>query len=141
MAATKSPEPVENRGGRPKVPDNGSIRLSAVVPNFNHGAVVGEAIRAIAQQVPCADEIIVVDDASTDNSVEVLERLRLNHPALRIIRLEFNRGAIFALNRGLQEARGRYIYFGAADDSDAPRPLRRDARRAGPLSAGGFRVL
>jgi glycosyltransferase involved in cell wall biosynthesis len=91
-----------------------------VIPNFNHGAVVGEAIRAIAEQTPAADEIIVVDDGSTDNSVEVLQRLSEEIPRLLVLRLEENRGAIFALNHGLKHARGDYINFGAADDLVLP---------------------
>ena len=96
------------------------VRLSAVVPNFNHGAVIGEAIRALANQLPAADEIIVVDDGSTDNSIEVLDRLRQEYPTIRVVALPKNQGAIFALNRGLQEARGKYVYFGAADDLVRP---------------------
>ncbi|MBO4223585.1 glycosyltransferase family A protein [Bradyrhizobium neotropicale] len=94
--------------------------LTAVVPNFNHGALIGEAIEALAKQTPCPDEIIVVDDGSTDNSVVLLERLKLAYPMLRVVRFERNRGAIPAMNRGLQEARGRYVYFGAADDVTRP---------------------
>jgi glycosyltransferase involved in cell wall biosynthesis len=100
--------------------DSGSILLSVVIPNFNHGAVVGEAVRALAGQVPGAGEIVVVDDASTDNSIEVLQRLRVAYPNLRIVKLPENQGAISALNRGLQEARGKYVYFGAADDIALP---------------------
>ncbi|MGQ0683676.1 glycosyltransferase family 2 protein [Bradyrhizobium sp.] len=100
--------------------DSGSVLLTAVIPNFNHGAVLGEAIQALAEQVPGADEIVVVDDASTDNSIEVLERLSLKYPNLRIVQLPRNMGAISALNRGLREARGKYVYFGAADDLTLP---------------------
>lgn len=98
----------------------GSLRLSAIVPNYNHGALIGEAVGAIAAQVPPPDEIIVVDDGSTDDSLEVLARLREKHPTLWVIPLERNQGAIFALNRGLQEARGTYVYFGGADDLTRP---------------------
>jgi glycosyltransferase involved in cell wall biosynthesis len=100
--------------------DSGSILLTAVIPNFNHGDVIGEAIRALAEQAPAADEIIVVDDASTDGSIEILQRLCLQFPKLRIIELAANQGAIAALNRGLREARGKYVYFGAADDLTLP---------------------
>ena len=113
-----------NRLARPTVmSSSASPPLSVVIPNFNHGAVVGQAIRAIAEQIPAAGEIIVVDDGSTDNSAEVLERLAQEIPKLRVLRLEENRGAIFALNHGLKNARGNYINFGAADD------LVRDAER------------
>src|SRR5262249_39071389 len=106
--------------GRPMIMSSASPRLSAVIPNFNHGVVVGEAIHAIAKQTPAADEIIVVDDGSTDSSAEVLDRLSKEIPTLRVLRLEENRGAIFALNYGLKHARGDYINFVAADDLVQP---------------------
>lgn len=102
--------------------DSGSLRLSAVIPNFNHGSVIGEAIRAISEQEPTADEIIVVDDGSTDNSLEVLQCLCREFPRLRVIHLEENQGAIHALNRGLQEARGRY---GSVPDDHRLNPMAR----------------
>ncbi|QND70343.1 glycosyltransferase family 2 protein [Tardiphaga robiniae] len=97
-----------------------SPRLSVVMPNFNHGAVIGNAIRALVAQVPPADEIIVVDDGSTDDSLAVLEGLAQAYASLRIVSLPRNGGAIAALNRGLHEARGTYVYFGAADDLTLP---------------------
>ena len=99
---------------------NNSVKLTAVVPNFNHGAVIGEAISALANQIPAADEIIVVDDGSTDNSIGILKQLNQKFPTVRIVALDRNCGAIAALNRGLQEARGEYVYFGAADDLVLP---------------------
>jgi glycosyltransferase involved in cell wall biosynthesis len=98
----------------------GRLRLSAIVPNYNHAALIGECIRALAGQVPPADEIIVVDDGSTDDSIAVLERLSDEIPSLRLISLGKNQGVMPALNRGLAEARGNYVYFGAADDVTLP---------------------
>jgi glycosyltransferase involved in cell wall biosynthesis len=69
--------------------------------------VLTRAIEALAAQVPCPDEILVVDDASTDDSLVVLATLAQQYPSLRVIRHEHNLGAIAALNRGLAEARGR----------------------------------
>ncbi len=97
-----------------------TMRLSAVIPNYNHGRLIAECVRALAAQAPAPDEIIVVDDASTDDSLAVLDRLRAEFPMLRVVGLETNKGAIFALNRGLAEARGTYVYFGAADDLTRP---------------------
>ncbi len=96
------------------------VRLSVIVPNYNQGHFLPRAIEALATQVPCPDEILVIDDASTDESLAVLAALKWRHPSLRVIRHERNLGAIAALNRGLGEARGRYIYFGAADDLVLP---------------------
>jgi glycosyltransferase involved in cell wall biosynthesis len=97
-----------------------SIRLSAVVPNYNHSAVIGDAISALAKQMTKDDEIIVVDDGSTDNSIAILEHLSREYPIMRVVSLDKNQGAIFALNRGLQEARGKYVNFAAADDLIRP---------------------
>lgn len=105
---------------RPIAEPQRPLRLSAIVPNYNHGAVIGEAIRALAAQMPPPDEIVVVDDASRDDSLTVLADLAADYPTLRIIALETNGGAIAALNRGLHEARGDYVYFGAADDVTRP---------------------
>ena len=94
--------------------------LSVVIPNFNHAAHLTDAVRAVAEQNPAPAEIIVVDDASTDDSLAVLERLGRVYSQLRVVALQSNGGAIRALNRGLQEAREPYVYFGAADDLTKP---------------------
>ena len=96
------------------------IRLSAIIPNYNHGAVIGEAIHSIATQSRPPDEIVIVDDGSTDDSAAIIDKLRSTYPTLRLVRLEKNSGAINALNRGIAEARGEFIYFGAADDLVLP---------------------
>jgi glycosyltransferase involved in cell wall biosynthesis len=96
------------------------IRISAIIPNYNHGHLIHDAIHALAAQIPAPDEILVVDDASTDDSLGVLDRLQKDVPTLRVVALESNGGAINALNRGLREARGQYVYFGAADDVVLP---------------------
>ena len=67
-----------------------------------------------------ADEIIVVDDASTDNSLEIIERYAEKHPCIQILRSPKNIGVIGALTRGLNAASKKYVYFGAADDFVLP---------------------
>jgi glycosyltransferase involved in cell wall biosynthesis len=90
--------------------------LSAVVPNFNHARYLGPALEALLGQSAPLLEIIVVDDASTDDSCALVERLAAEHPNLRLIRQARNAGVNAALNRGLAEAKGEYICFPAADD-------------------------
>src|SRR6516164_1710150 len=62
------------------------------------------------------DEIIVIDDASTDDSIEAIDVFAAKFSCIRVLRNPTNQGAIAALTRGLQAARGRYVYFAAADD-------------------------
>ena len=81
---------------------------------------LSRAIDAIAGQDRPPDEIIVIDDASTDDSCNVLRQCQIRHPNLIVLFNERNLGALLALQRGLEFAQGRYVYFAAADDQVLP---------------------
>jgi glycosyltransferase involved in cell wall biosynthesis len=91
-------------------------RISVVLPNFNHSHFVGGALRALLSQSPAPDEIIIVDDASTDNSRSIIEDIAVNNPSIQLLVNSENIGVIRAQKRGLEVATGRYIYLAAADD-------------------------
>lgn len=93
-------------------------RISVVLPNYNHGRLVEGALRALLAQSLPPSEIIVVDDASTDNSRSVIEAIA--HPRVRLLVNSQNLGVIRSLNRGLELVTGRYIYLAAADDLVMP---------------------
>ena len=88
--------------------------------NYNHAKLIGRALQALTAQERPPDEIIVVDDASADDSVRVIEEFAAKAPALRLLRNTHNLGAIATLQRGLRAAQGTYVYFGAADDFVLP---------------------
>ena len=92
------------------------MSLSVILPNFNHAEDLPRALRAMLRQGPALSEIIVVDDASTDNSVGVIEKFQQEYPIIRLIRHPENRGAPAALNTGLRAAKGEFVYCGASDD-------------------------
>jgi glycosyltransferase involved in cell wall biosynthesis len=94
--------------------------LSVVVPNYNHAHYLPEALQAILDQSCRPLEVIVIDDCSTDNSVEVIEGFARKDPIVRLYRNEQNQGVIFSLNRGLNLAVGEYVLWGAADDRVCP---------------------
>jgi Glycosyl transferase family 2 len=94
--------------------------ISVVLPNFNHADELPRSLRALLRQEPAPDEIIVVDDASTDASIRVIEQFERNHPIIRLVRHPINRGAPAALNTGLAIAKGEFVYFAAADDFVLP---------------------
>jgi glycosyltransferase involved in cell wall biosynthesis len=94
--------------------------LSVIIPNYNHARYLPHAILALRAQERPADEIIVVDDGSADDSLAVLAELGRDRSDLTVIANERNRGALVSLQRGLEAARGRYVYFGAADDAVLP---------------------
>lgn len=84
--------------------------------NHNHGAYLRGSLGATLAQTRAADEIIVIDDASTDGSIPILEEIAAQNPTIRLIRNKQRIGVVPNLNKGLREARGDYISFPAADD-------------------------
>ncbi len=87
-------------------------RVSVIIPTFNRGYCLEESIRSVLQQSFADFELIVVDDGSTDNTSELVGQF----PAVKLIRLEENRGVSFARNRGMAEAEGGCIAFLDSDD-------------------------
>jgi len=57
------------------------MRAAVVIPCFNYGRYLAEAVESVVAQTLCADEIIIVDDGSTDDSREVAQRLVASHSA------------------------------------------------------------
>lgn len=118
-----------------------TLRLSVVLPNYNHAALLPRALSALAAQRRPADEIVLVDDASTDDSLAVVERFAPRLPGLRVVALARNGGAAAAIARGLAEVTGELVYLAAADDVACPRLFARataalEAHPAAALAAG-----
>ena len=90
--------------------------LSVVLPNYNHAKYLPRALDALLSQERPPDEIIVVDDCSTDGSRDVVAGYAAKSPSIRLLLNDRNLGVIPTLSRGLGEARGQFVYFGAADD-------------------------
>ena len=90
--------------------------LSVCIPNYNHARFLGDALTSVFVQDFEPSEILILDDASTDDSWEVIQRLTAGRPRVRLLRNPTNGGVVPALNRLLHEATGEYIHFVAADD-------------------------
>jgi Glycosyl transferase family 2 len=93
------------------------MKVSAVIPTFNHRAHLGRAIDSILAQTVPVDEIVLVDDGSTDGSAEFVESRYGNR--VRIVR-QTNTGVSGARRRGVQESRGEWIEFLDSDDEWEP---------------------
>ena len=94
--------------------------LSVVLPNYNHAQYLPRALDALLSQERPPDEIILIDDCSTDGSRDIIARYAAKNPSIRPLLNDSNVGVIPTLSRGLAEARGQFIYFGAADDFVLP---------------------
>jgi glycosyltransferase involved in cell wall biosynthesis len=96
------------------------ITISAILPNYNDEATVGEAIVAILAQSHKVHELIVIDDGSTDNSLDVIAPLVRRFPVITLLRNPVNRGLLQACNRAFKAASGDYIYPASANDMALP---------------------
>ncbi|MDX2097780.1 MAG: glycosyltransferase family 2 protein [Leptolyngbyaceae cyanobacterium bins.59] len=94
--------------------------LSVLLPNYNHAAYISEALQAILEQTYQPLEVIVIDDASTDASLGVIEPFVRQFPHVRLLKNAQNQGAVASANRALEVATGDYIYWAAADDRVLP---------------------
>ncbi|MBF2073959.1 MAG: glycosyltransferase [Synechococcales cyanobacterium C42_A2020_086] len=96
-----------------------SSSVSVVIPTYNCARYLGEAIDSVLQQTHPAAELIVVDDGSTDETADVLQRYG---ERLQVIR-QTNQGVAVARNQGIRQARGEWIAFLDADDYFLPDKL------------------
>lgn len=92
--------------------------VSVVIPCYNQGHLVTEAVESVLAQTYPHFEVVVIDDGSTDNVQEVVGR----YPGVRCIRQE-NTGLAAARNLGLRRTRGKYLVFLDADDRLLPEAL------------------
>lgn len=90
--------------------------VSVVIVNYNYAQFLGEAARSVFSQTYANIEIIIVDDASTDASGDVLEDIGRSHPGVKIVRREKNGGQSLATKTGFETSSGEYIVFLDADD-------------------------
>ena len=111
--------------------------LSIVVPNYNHGHLIGEALGAMAGQTAAPFEIIVIDDGSTDDSVARIRELAGAMP-LQLHCHAGNRGVVAAMNTGLSLVKGDFVLFSAADDRLANRTVELAAAAAAEFPASGI---
>jgi glycosyltransferase involved in cell wall biosynthesis len=89
-----------------------ALELSVVVPIYNEEEAVAELVRrttGVLRAVGMASELVLVDDGSTDASVERIRALMPDHPEVRLIRLRKNGGQTVAMGVGFQAARGRVV--------------------------------
>lgn len=96
--------------------------VSVIMPSFNHRQYVEKAIGSVLAQTHTAVELIVVDDGSSDGSVDLLQALSARH-GFKLICQE-NAGVCKTLNRGVREAEGEFISLLASDDFWHPDKLR-----------------
>ena len=110
--------------------------ISVIVPIYNVERYVKICIGSILEQTFQDFEIVIVDDATPDNSYKICRELYGDNEKVRIVRHKENQGLGPARNTGIANARGKYVYFVDSDDILTPRALE-NRRRCYPY----FRLL
>ena len=95
--------------------------ISVVIPTFDRASVLPRALDSVVRQTRSPAEVIVVDDGSTDDTAELVER---RFPSVRLLR-QVNRGVSAARNRGIEASESEWIALLDSDDEWWPRKLER----------------
>lgn len=103
-------------------------KVSIITPSWNSEKYINKTIESVQKQTYMNWEMIIVDDCSSDRTVEIVEKISKEDPRVRIIRQDVNGGAAKARNRSLNEATGRYIAYLDADDIWKPSKLEKQVK-------------
>lgn len=99
----------------PPINDAESMKYTVVVPNYNHEATIIEAINSALKQSMSPETILIIDDASTDRSLEKLTVFKDN-PKIKIVTLDKNSGISYVLNTALSHIQTKYFIQLDPDD-------------------------
>lgn len=95
--------------------------VSIIIPTYNTEKYIEKCIQSVLEQTYTDYEIIIVDDCSTDNSMDVVARFK--DPRIKVIKNEINRGPSYSRNRGIQLSKGDFIALLDSDDWWTPNRL------------------
>lgn len=107
------------------MPYPSSFRFSVVIPTYNRLRYVQRAIKSVLEQTMQPEEIIVIDDGSTDNTANELKKY---FPSIKLYSNQKNYGVSHARNRGAEHASGNWLAFLDSDDTWHPTKLEEQAK-------------
>ncbi len=106
---------------------NKNPEVSVIIPTYNRGNLIARAIQSVLKQTHQNFEIIVIDDASADNTKEVIQSF--NDSRIKYIKHQVNKGGSAARNTGIKIAQGKYIAFLDSDDEWLPEKLEKQVKK------------
>lgn len=113
--------------------------VTAVVASYNHAEFLAQRMDSLIEQTYQDLEILVIDDCSTDNSIDVLRGYQ-RHPKVNLVVREKNAGWVTVSNQGVEMAMGEFVIFANCDDDCDPRLIQRlvAAIKANPTAGMAF---
>ena len=97
--------------------------VSVITPSFNSQDYIENTIRSVVDQSITDWELFIIDDCSSDSSVELIKKWVIADSRIHLVELNENSGAAVARNKGIELAKGRYIAFLDSDDTWLPKKL------------------
>ena len=95
--------------------------VSIIIPNYNHAQFLDECMTSVLEQTYQHIEVIILDDCSTDNSREVIEKYRSNPKVRKILFNDTNSGSPFRQwKKSMELASGEIVWIAESDDSCEP---------------------
>jgi glycosyltransferase involved in cell wall biosynthesis len=119
--------------------------FAVIIPLYNHERYIGAAIDSVLSQTRRVDEVIVIDDGSSDNGFEIASARLIGHTGARVWR-QSNAGAHVAINRGIEAADSKYVAILNSDDTFHPDKIARceeifHAQENLDLLIGGVKII
>ena len=102
--------------------------ISIITPLYNSERYIEETIKSLLSQTYKNWQMIIVDDCSDDNGIEIVKRYQEKDNRIKLIKLEKNGGGAVARNRAIEEAEGKYIAFLDSDDLWHPEKLEKQIK-------------
>ena len=90
--------------------------ISIITPNYNASKYIAATIESVQKQTYSNWELLIVDDCSSDNSVEIIKTFQKNDARIKLLELTQNAGPAIVRNEGIKQAQGNYLTFIDADD-------------------------
>ncbi|MGB2117105.1 MAG: glycosyltransferase family 2 protein [Flavobacteriaceae bacterium] len=90
--------------------------VSIITPTYNSAEYVSETIKSIQAQTHCYWELLITDDCSTDQTIDIIKSFQKGDKRIKLFLLDKNQGTGVARNNSIKEANGRYIAFCDSDD-------------------------
>ena len=97
--------------------------VSVIMPAYNSADFIAEAIQSVLHQFHPNWELLIIDDASEDNTVEIIKKFASADPRIQLFQNKTNQGTGVSRNIGIKAAQGSYISFLDADDLWLPKKL------------------
>ncbi len=113
-------------------------RVSVILPNRNHAHYLSKAVDALLEQTWRDFELLIVDDASSDRSREIVNNYAAQDTRVRLLALDAPQGIHRAVQAGITQAKGEFVYIAAADDFVESTFLERCVRELERFPAAGL---